>query len=602
MNRYKLLQVLLLALALLGCRPAVGQAGTFAIANVRIFDGTSMIPKGTVVVTDGRIAAVGPDAKAPAGAEVVDGAGATLLPGFIDSHTHTFGDALERALVFGVTTELDMFTAHQLAQALRAEQAKDGAPGRADLLSAGTLATAPGGHGTQFGMPIPTLTKPEEAQAWVDARIAEGSDYIKIVSEDGKAYGGETPGLDQSTIAALIEAARKRGKLAVVHVSTQDRAQAAIESGASGLVHLFADRAPEPGFAALVAGKKAFVVPTLTVVESTTGVASGKALAEDARLAPYLRSDEVVSLGRSFPSRPNSPNRMEHALATVRQLKAAGVPILAGSDAPNPGTSHGASLHREMELLVSAGLSPAEALAAATSVPARAFGLADRGRIAPGLRADLVLVEGDPGQNVTATRNILRIWKAGHPVERPKVAPAKPAAPTAKPSGPAPSGLVSDFEDGLTARFGLGWMESTDKFAGGQSEVKKEVVSGGVQGGKALEISGETRKGFAFPWSGMMFTPGERPMAPTDLSGVKEISFWAQGDGGTYQIMVFATRLGSMPAMQSFVAGPEWKQHTFPLSAFGVDGSDVTGLFWGGGPDLRTFRFRIDDVRLTPKP
>ena len=353
MNRYKILQILLLTLALLGCRPAAGQAETFAITNVRIFDGASMIPKGTVVVTDGRIAASGPDAKAPQGAEVIDGAGATLLPGFIDSHTHAFGDALQRALVFGVTTELDMFTAHQLAQAMRQEQAKDGAPGRADLWSAGTLATAPGGHGTQFGMPIPTLTKPEEAQGWVDARIAEGSDYIKIVSEDGKAYGGDTPGLDQPTIAALIEAAQKRGKLAVVHVSTGDRAKAAIESGASGLVHLFADRAPEPGFAALVAGKKAFVVPTLTVVESTTGVASGKSLIEDARLAPYLRPDEAVSLGRSFPSRPNSPNRMEHALATVRQLKAAGVPILAGSDAPNPGTSHGASLHREMELLVS---------------------------------------------------------------------------------------------------------------------------------------------------------------------------------------------------------------------------------------------------------
>jgi imidazolonepropionase-like amidohydrolase len=604
MSRYRFFQAFLFSLTLLGCRSSAVQAEakTFAVTNVRIFDGTSMIPKGTVVVTDGRIAAVGPDTKPPAGAEVIDGSGATLLPGFIDSHTHNFGDSLQRALVFGVTTELDMFTAHQLAKAMREEQAKDGAPGRADLRSAGTMATAPGGHGTQFGMEIPTLTNPQEAQSWVDARIAEGSDYIKIVSEDGHSYNLKLPGLDQSTITAVIEAAHKRGKLAVVHVSTQDRARAAIESGADGLVHIFSDRAPEPGFAALAAGKKAFVVPTLTVVESTTGVASGKALTEDARLAPYLRSDEVVNLGRSFPSRPNAPNRMEHAVAAVRQLKAAGVPILAGSDAPNVGTAHGASIHREMELLVSAGLSPIEALAAATSNPARAFGLPDRGRIAPGLRADLVLVEGDPGQDVTATRNILRIWKAGHPVERPKMEPVKATAPqTEKQAGPALSGLVSDFEDGLTARFGLGWMESTDKFAGGQSEVKKEVVSGGVEGGKALEISGETKKGFAFPWAGMMFSPGERPMAPADLSGAKEISFWAQGDGGTYLLMVFATRLGPMPAQQSFVAGPEWKQYTFPLSAFGVDGSDVTGLFWGGGPDVRTFRFRIDDVRLTPK-
>ena len=74
-------------------------------------------------------------------------------------------------------------------------------------------------------MPIPTLTKPEEAQAWVDARIAEGSDYIKIVSEDGSAYGREIPTLDTATIAALVEAAHRRGKLAVVHISTLQAAR-----------------------------------------------------------------------------------------------------------------------------------------------------------------------------------------------------------------------------------------------------------------------------------------------------------------------------------------------------------------------------------------
>jgi len=78
-----------------------------------------------------------------------------------------------------------------------------------------------------------------------------------------------------------------------------------------------------------------------------------------------------------------------------------------------PGSWNGASLHGELALLVRAGLTPTEALAAATSVPARAFGLADRGRIAPGLRADLLLVRGDPTRDVTATRDIVGVWKAG---------------------------------------------------------------------------------------------------------------------------------------------------------------------------------------------
>ncbi len=427
MKRLRLVYVLFLALCLFGSPPATMRSvaeerpGVFAIVNARIFDGVRLVPRGTVVVDGGRIVASGPKVKPPRGAEVIDGSGATLLPGFIDAHTHVFTSSLERSLVFGVTTELDMFTSPQLAQALRDEQAETGAPGRADLRSAGFLATAPGGHGTQFGVPVPTLTGPEEAQDWVDARIDEGSDYIKIISEDGSAYGGQRAALDQETIAALIEAAHQRRKRAVVHVSTQERARTAIEAGADGLVHIFVDQEPEPGFARLLAKRRAFVVPTLSVSESTTGVASGQWLADDPRLAPYLTPEETANLRRAFTARPDAPNRLEHAFAAVRQLRAARVLILAGSDAPNPGTAHGASMHREMELLVEAGLKPVEALAAATSAPAQAFGLTDRGRIARGLRADLVLVQGNPGLDITATRDILRIWKGGQPVERPEI-------------------------------------------------------------------------------------------------------------------------------------------------------------------------------------
>src|SRR4029453_11500504 len=167
----------------------------------------------------------------PPGAEVIDGAGATLLPGFIDGHTHSWGDVLTRAAVFGVTTQLDMFTEPSFAKAARAEQAATGAPGRADLYSSGYLATAPGGHGTEYGLPVPTLTRPEEAQAWVDARVAEGSDYIKIILEDGKPYGREVPTLDAATLAALVKASHLRKKLAVAHVSTEDWAATAIEKG-----------------------------------------------------------------------------------------------------------------------------------------------------------------------------------------------------------------------------------------------------------------------------------------------------------------------------------------------------------------------------------
>ena len=151
----------------------------------------------------------------PPGAEVIDGAGRTLLPGLIDAHTHAFGDALERALLFGVTTELDMFTDHRFAAEMRAEQRTTaGAPGRADIFSAGTLVTAPGGHGTEYGMPIPTIASAAEATAFVDARIAEGSDYIKVVYEDGRSHGLKMPSVSNEVLGSVDrggEEARQAG-------------------------------------------------------------------------------------------------------------------------------------------------------------------------------------------------------------------------------------------------------------------------------------------------------------------------------------------------------------------------------------------------------
>ncbi|HEY9421533.1 MAG TPA: amidohydrolase family protein, partial [Thermoanaerobaculia bacterium] len=421
-----------------------------------------------------------------------------------------------------------------------------------------------------------------------------------IVHEDGSPYGRPRPTLDRATIAAVIQAAQKRGKLAVVHVSTGDGAKMVIEDGANGLVHIFTDEAPEPGFPELVARKKAFVIPTLAVVESTTGGASGSTLVEDARLAPYLKAEEAQNLRQSFPKRESL--KFSNALETVRQLRAAGVPILAGSDAPNPGTWHGVALHRELELLVSAGLSPAEALAAATSVPARAFGLKDRGRIAPGLRADLVLVKGDPTADVTASRDIVKVWKIGEEVPRPRQ--EKQAAAPAPQAKIPDSGEIGGFEDGgVTSAFGYGWIDSTDQMAGGKSVVQKEVVSGGAGGtGKSLAISGEVKQGFAFPWAGVMFMPGLRPMAPADLSRFEGISFQAKGEkGASYQFMMFATRLGQMPLQRAFTAGPEWTRLTYSFKDLGVDGSDTIGFFFGGGPAVGPFRLQIDDVRLVPK-
>ena len=580
------------------------------IEHVRVFDGTRVIENSSVLVEGAIIRSVAARIPHPPDATVIDGTGKTLLPGLIDAHTHTIAEALlQQAPVFGVTTDLDMFTDPATAARIEKEQREGKLLDSADLRSAGYLATSPGGHGTEYGLAVPTLTRPEEAQAWVDARIAEGSDYIKVVYDDSIEYGVEKPKptLTKDVLKALADAAHKRGKLVVMHIGSLQQALDAIDAGTDGLAHLFVGAASGPDFGTVAAAHHIFVVPTLTVLNTICGTGFDAELADDSRLKPYLLPSEVAALKARF-SLPAKPS-CEGADEAVRQLKAAHVPILAGTDAGNPGTTQGASIHGELELLVRAGLTPLEALHAATAATAAAFHLDDRGQIAAGKRADLVLVNGDPTSDIRQTRDILAVWKVGHPIDRDgwKALAAKQTDDQTKAKNGAPpkgseSGWISDFEQegAPQSRFGAGWTLSTDQMAGGKSMAKLEVVAGGAEGSRhALRVTGEVTQGFAYPWSGAMFMPGPTPMAPVNLSARKAIQFWAKGDGQTYQIMIFTQRLGYRPATQTFVAGPDWKQFTLTFASFGdLDGSDIMAIVWCAGPKTGTFAFALDNVRL----
>lgn len=398
--------------------PPAPVSDSFAISNVRVFDGVEVIPGATVVVLDGRIHAVGPTVTPPAGIPVIDGAGSTLLPGLIDSHAHARSrQELERALQFGVTTEMDMWTVPQFAASMRREQQRTGAPYRADFFSAISPATVPEGYPYNFTPrpEAPTLSGPEEAEEFVAARIAEGSDYLKIMLEDGFPwFGFEVPSLSRATVQALTQAMHAHGKLAVAHVTEKANASNLIQDGVDGLVHIFIDEIADPAFLQLAVAEGIFVVATLNAEEAFITTEGGASVIADPDLAPYLTQDEIRSLLTPGPPSFLTQENLQIAKENVRLLHEAGVPILAGTDV----ATHGVSLHRDLELLVQAGLAPTDALAAATSNPAAAFGLADRGRIAPGLRADLLLVQGDPTADIKATRKIQRIWKGGVEVDR----------------------------------------------------------------------------------------------------------------------------------------------------------------------------------------
>ena len=416
----------LILLSALAAAPARADDTGFAIRNVRLFDGVRTSEHRTVLVKHGVIAAIGGPNLRTAGVSVIDGSGETLVPGIIDAHIHASHTAPEKTLAqsarFGVTTDLDMFTDVATLKRLH-ELSRADLPNLADARSAGVGASAPKGHPSLMDptASFPTITRPEDAQAFVDARIAEGSDYIKIIAEDGlyidangRTVGKEIPHLDEATIRAVVAAAHRRGKLAVVHVQSERWARAAIEAGADGLAHLFIAEHSSPDFGRFAKAHHVFVIATLDVEYVQCNRSRGPALAADPRISSQLDPGFVAGLKMSFHL-PRSCNGTDDAL---KQLHAAGVPILVGTDAPVPGTTYGASTLEEMALLVGDGLTPTEALRAGTSVPARIFHLRDRGEIKIGKRADLLLVKGDPTRDIGALKDIVAVWKHGMPVHR----------------------------------------------------------------------------------------------------------------------------------------------------------------------------------------
>ncbi|MDY0908538.1 amidohydrolase family protein [Microbacterium sp. CFBP9034] len=405
-----------------------------AIVAGRVFDGTTDIGSKTVVIADGLIESIGDHT--PAGAEVVEASGATLMPGLIDAHVHTDTAGLRMALQFGVTTELEMQGANTARD--RAHIAEDDS--LADVRSAGFGLTPPGGHpeelfpkdfhpqrgggpggrpgGPERVDPIvrAKVTSPEEAVDVVGRLARAGSDYIKFMVDDGSVEGHPgLPMLDQATLNAGVAEAHRLGMLTVAHALTIEATQMSIDAGIDGLAHLFMDRPHTPEIIAAIAQSGAFVVACVVLDASMMGI-TGSALADDPRVAGKLSADWESTLRSSFNHYPQG--RLEDVLATVRALDAAGVDLLIGTDVSQPlpflgGLAHGASVHQELQYFVDAGLAPTTALRAATAVTARRFGLTDRGTIAVGQRADLLLVDGDPTTTIGDTLNIRDVWRRG---------------------------------------------------------------------------------------------------------------------------------------------------------------------------------------------
>lgn len=427
------------------------------IRDVRVIDviGGEALAHRDVRIEGADITAV--EAHAPDGdhgrAWVIDGAGKTLVPGLIDAHCHvdalatapwdlSLPDtdlALERLLFSGVTRVFDPGAASPDIFDLRDAIAKGERLGPT-LHAAGPILTAPGGH------PIPMFRElapsfladgliegavrevagPADARAAVAPIAARQPTAIKLVVD---ALPTEAPTLSVEQARAVVDAAREQKLRTVAHIGTTADALAAGRAGVAAWVHgVYKEPIPEPEITSLAA----FGIPMApTMVVFWSYARMGRADYPPTDLERAVASDSMLDARAEAPDdfvpQPQITAyidlvaRNEQALAgNVRRLAAAGVTMLAGSDC-QAGVIHGPALHRELALMVDAGLSPLDALRAATVSNARFLSEQDDppyGVVAAGKRADLVLVGGDPLQDVGALADIHTVILGGVPLVR----------------------------------------------------------------------------------------------------------------------------------------------------------------------------------------
>ena len=428
--------------------------------NVRIFvgDGT-VIANGAVLVKNGKIAEVyetPPTNVQALHAEVRDESGRTLIPGLIDMHVHIGSpggvyenssrymqpDADEQRLAAylycGITAVRS--TGDWLHRSLALRQRIDsGQYLGAEFFTYGPLFTAPNGHPTEMIQLFPPQIRKtaetefvrlpkdsEEARRQVDDLKAAGVNGIKAVLDAGYPEWQTFNRLDTAIYRAVIAEAQKDGLPTATHTGSSSDVRDAIEAGSNSIEHgSMTDRIPPALFAAMRAKGIAYD-PTLSVFEAIADSLTGNTELLDRSLLQHVAAADLLSSTRNWMQKQKHTltaamikNRFDLMGQNLVAAEKAGVTLIAGSDAGNMLVIHGPTVQHELELWVKSGIPPAIALEAATHNAAKVLRADDRiGLIAKGRDATLVLVEGDPVQDISNTERIAGVVFRGEEVSR----------------------------------------------------------------------------------------------------------------------------------------------------------------------------------------
>ena len=430
---------------------AQAPAGAVLYEGARLIpgDGSPAIERSALLVQNGTIARVGRqgDLTAPAGSMRVDLTGKTVMPTLIDIHTHTgfqkgatyrpenysrdvILDDLNRALYFGVGIVVsEGIDPGDAAFRIRDEQAA-GRLGGARLLTAGRGMGAPNagpGADTYRGIAY-DVTSEDEGRRFVRELAAQKVDFIKIWVDD---RNGRAPELSAPLYRAIIDEAHAHGIRVNAHVFYLADAKSLVATGIDGFTHMARDKEFDEDIVREIVRRGVVIMPTLQNTERGRHAEAPASLgawlngpAGDA-LPSALKTKVLAGYqGRTPQQAAAARERYAILQHSVAKLAAAGARIVLGGDTGLVDDPFGFAEHRELELMVEAGMTPMQAIVSATSRGADYLKLSNTGTLAPGKRADLLVLDANPLDDITNTRRISQVFVNGRPVDRSALATA----------------------------------------------------------------------------------------------------------------------------------------------------------------------------------
>ncbi|MXO61439.1 amidohydrolase family protein [Qipengyuania oceanensis] len=549
------------------------------IRNARIFDATGAAAyRGDVLVREGRIAAVGPRLKKPRGARVVDARGMTLIPGLHDLHTHLrstgargpedLGKSYAGHLLRGVTTVNDYSVSGEMLAPIRAMTRQPGGLW-APRLNLAIRTGVPGGHGTEYGWgDFFTLkaTTPRAARLALGRALPYKPDVIKVFA-DGWRYDRDPDlnSMNRETLAAIVDEAHAKGVPVVTHTVTLDGAKLAARAGVDAIVHGIGDEPVDDELVALMKASGTAYVATMVVYEPQQDREFSEG--EWASFAPAERARELARLAAPIARVPEyEARRWEILQANLRRLNAEGVAIGIGTDAGIGGVYQGSSAIREITWLTRLGFTPAEAIVAATRTSAAIMYQEERqGTIETGKRADLVLIDGRPDENIEDLWKVARVWVEGREVPLPRLRkiaedPGITPLPVVAMTGPIWSGTRADGRTDLDTL-------PVDASDSGADHSRLEMVPQTSRDDGARRIFTVASFGArSRPFAQLVLPLTQGGVYRADAGAFAGIAFKARGQGN-YRLLI-ETHGASGGQAAEFAASDDAREIRLPFSQF----------------------------------